>query len=120
MAGIKLVTDMDLDTAVQLAWRAAQDLSFTLTPVQGGAFQASKGSLVASILVGSAAPRCAFKIAAKKYVDGTTDLVLARNSGWPCGLLGMRRINAEAEALMQKVADAIQQNGGKVIERKAI
>ena len=116
MAGIKLVVDLEPETALQLAWRAAQDLSFTLTPVQDGAFEAKKGHLVWSMLAGPAATHCHFKIAAHRYVDRTTDLVLERNSAWTSGLLGRRHINAEADALMQRVAEAIGQNGGKVIE----
>jgi hypothetical protein len=120
MAGIKLVTDLEPDRLLQLAWRVAQDLKFGLTPIQDGRFQATKGSLVMSMLVGSAAPRCAFELAAQTYPDGTTDLVLLRNTAWTSGLIGLRRINTEADALMQKAAEAITQNGGKVIERKEI
>ena len=120
MAGIKLVTDMDPETALQLAWRAAQDLRFTLTPIADGSFCASKGHAIWSILVGPAAPHCQFKIAAQKYPDGTTDLVLERNSAVTSGLLGRRRISGEADALMQKIADAVQQNGGTIIERKEL
>jgi len=120
MAGIKIVTDMDPETALQLAWRAAQDLSFTLTPIAGGSFCASKGHSILSFLVGPAAPHCQFKIAAQKYPDGSTDLVLERNNAWMSGRIGLRRIMAEAEALMQKAAEAIETNGSKVKERREI
>ena len=40
MAGIKVVTDAKPDTVLQLAWRAAQDLSFSVTPIHDGAFDA--------------------------------------------------------------------------------
>lgn len=75
MAGIKVVTDAAPEAVLQLAWRAAQDLGFTLTPIQDGAFQASKGHFVWSMLVGWAAPHCQFKVSAHRYADGTTDLV---------------------------------------------
>jgi hypothetical protein len=120
MAGIKLVTDADPEQGLQMAWRTAQDLGFALTPIADGTFQASKGHLVWSILVGPAAPHCQFKLSAHRYADGTTDLVLERNGAWTSGLLGLRRIKREADALMDKVAEAVQQNGGKVIERKEI
>jgi hypothetical protein len=117
MAGIKLVTDTDPDKGLQIAWRAAQDLGFRLTPVQDGAFQATKGGAFWSLLAGAAAPHCAFNVSAKRYGDNTTDLVLDLSIGWTAGLIGKRRIWGEADALMQKVAEALQQNGGKVIER---
>jgi hypothetical protein len=120
MAGIKLVMDTDPEQGLQMAWRAAQDLGFKLTPIKDGTFQASKGHLVWSILVGPAAPHCDFKLSAHRYGDGTTDLVLERNGAWTSGLIGKHRIKGEAEALIQKVAEAIQTNGGKVIERKEI
>ena len=120
MAGIKLVTDMDPETALQLPWRAAQDLSFTLTPIADGSFSASKGSAIWSALLGPAAPHCQFKIVAKKYPDGMTDLVLERNSPWTSGRLGLRRINAEAQGLIDRTVEALEKNGGNIKERKEI
>ena len=120
MAGIKLVTDIDPEKGLQLTWRAAQDLGFSLTPIQNGSFEASKGHMIWSMLVGPAAPHCQFKLSAQKYPDGTTDLVLERNSAWTSGLIGRRRIQKEADALMDRVAESVQQNGGKVNERKEI
>lgn len=120
MAGIKLIVDIEPDKALQLAWRIAQDLGFALTPVKDGAFQAGKGHFLLGMLAGAIAPNCKFKLSAHRYADGTTDLVLERNSALTSGLLGLRRIKAEADALIQKVAEAIQQNGGKVVERKEI
>ena len=73
-----------------------------------------------SALAGPMATHSCFKLSAKRYEDGTTDVVLERNSAWTSGLLGRRRINAEAAALMDKAAEAIQANGGKVVERKEI
>jgi hypothetical protein len=98
----------------------AQDLSFTLTPVESGSFRASKGHMLWSMLAGAAAPHCKFKLSAHRYEDGTTDLVLERNGALTSGLIGLRHIKSEADALMQKVAAAIQQSGGKVAERKDI
>ena len=120
MAGIKLVIDMEPATALQLAWRAAQDLQFRLTPIQDGTFQASKGRAIWSLLVGPAAPHCSFTISVHSYPDGTTDLVLDRNTPWSSGVLGLRRIQAEAETLMKRSADAIEANGGKVRECKEL
>jgi hypothetical protein len=46
--------------------------------------------------------------------------VLERNNAWTSGQLGLRRIMAEAEALMAKTAEAIEKNGSQVKERKEI
>src|SRR5579859_3371307 len=115
MAGIKLVIDLEPDRALQLAWRVAQDLGFVLTPIKDGWFLAGKGHILWSALVGAAAPHCKFKLSAHRYEDGTTDLVLERNSALTSGLLGRRRIQGEADALMEKVSEAIAQNGGRVV-----
>jgi hypothetical protein len=121
MAGIKLVTDVEPDRLIQVAWRTAQDLGFKLTPVKDAAFEATKGHTLWSLVAGAAALRCDFKVSAHHYVDGTTDLMLERNGSWLTGgMLNQRRARSEADALMQKVADAIVQAGGKVVERKDI
>jgi hypothetical protein len=121
MAGIKLVTDVDADRLVQLAWRTAQDLGFKLTPVKDAAFAATKGHALWSLVAGAAALKCDFKVSTHHYADGTTDLMLERDGSWLMGgMLGDRRARNEADTLMQKVADAIAQSGGKVIERKEI
>ncbi len=121
MAGIKLVTDVESERLVQLAWRTAQDLGFKLTPIKDAAFEASKGHALWSIVAGGAALKCDFKFSAHSYADGATDLMLDRDGSWLSGgMLGQRRARAEADALMQKIADAIAQAGGKVIERKEI
>jgi hypothetical protein len=120
MAGIKLVIDMEPEKSLKLAWRVAQDMAFELTPIKDLAFQASKGHFLWSMLAGAAAPHCKFNFSAHRYDDGTTDVMLERNGALTSGLLGLRRIKTEADALMQKLAEAIQQNGGKVIERKEI
>jgi hypothetical protein len=120
MAGIKLVIDLEPDRALPLAWRAAEDLGFALTPIQDGTFQASKGYAILSVLVGPLAPHCRFQISARRYEDGTTDLVIERNGAMTSGAIGARRIKGEADALMDKIAAALEANGGKVRERREI
>jgi len=121
MAGIKLVTDMAPDRLVQLAWRTAQDLAFKLTPIKDAAFEATKGHALWSLVAGAAALRCDFRLSAHQYPDGTTDLMLERNGSWLTGgMVNQRRARAEADALMQKIGEAIAQAGGNVIERKEI
>jgi hypothetical protein len=121
MAGIKLVTNVEPDRLIQLAWRTAQDLGFKLTPVQDAAFNATKGHTLWSLVAGAAALKCDFKLSAHHYADGTTDLMLERNGSWLTGgMLNQRRARGEADALMQKVTEAIAQAGGKVVERKEI
>jgi hypothetical protein len=121
MAGIKLVTSIEPDQGLQLAWRAAQDLGFKLTPIKEEAFAATKGHALWSLVAGAAAAKCDFKLSAHRYADGTTDVVLENNGSWLTGgMVGQRRARGEADALMQKVAAAIEQAGGKVMERKEI
>ncbi len=120
MAGIKLVTNAEPDVVLQTAWRTAQDLGFRLTPIQDGTFSASKGRAIWSLVAGAAAPHCAFTLSARRYGDAETDLMLDMHVGWTAGMIGKRRIWGEADALMQQVAEAIEKQGGKVIERKEI
>ena len=120
MAGIKLVTDAAPDKSLEIAWRVAQDQGFALTPVQDGAFQASKGHALWTVLAGAVALYCNFKITAQRYGDNTTDVVLERAVSWTSGMIGLRRTKAEADTLMQKVAQALEKDGSKVLERKEI
>jgi hypothetical protein len=120
MAGFKLVTDLDPDRALQAAWRAAQDLGFRLSPIEGAAFHAKKGHAVLSAVVGPVSPYCNFKVTAARYGDGTTDVVIETNRPWlTSGMIGVRRVQAQAQELADKVEEALGREG-KVMERKEI
>lgn len=45
---------------------------------------------------------------------------MKRNSVWTSGQIGLRRLNREADVLMDKAAEAIQQSGATIVARKEI
>ena len=121
MAGFKLVTDLDPEKCLEIAWRAAQDLGFRLGPVEGGKFSAKRGHAVLSAIGGPLAPHCNFEVSAARYGDGTTDVVLETNSPWlTTGWLGSRKVAGRASELADKIAEALKAGGATIRERKEI
>jgi hypothetical protein len=121
MAGFKLVTDLEPDACLQIAWRTAQDAGFRLTAIENWSFHAKRGNVVLSAIAGPIAPHCNFKISAHRYEDGTTDVVLEKNSPWlTSGRIGVNRVQAQAEELADKIETALREQGGKIVSRKEI
>jgi hypothetical protein len=120
MPGVKLSTQLEPQVCLKLAWRAAQDLGYTLTPIEDGAkrFTATKGSLIANVLAGPLAPQCVFTITAESYPDAN-ELSLERNDPWlSSGKIGVSKVKRHADELMSAIASAIENAGGSIIERK--
>jgi hypothetical protein len=118
--GLKLLTDMDALLCLKLAWRTAQDLGYSLTPLGDCAkrFTASKGNIVVGALAGALAPHCVFEIAVESYPDAN-ELILEMNSPWlSSGIGGIRKIRRQADDFLQAVACAIEKEGATVLERK--
>ena len=118
MAGLKLLTDLDLYECIKLAWRSAQDQGYSIPPLSDGdsRFTATKGSLVVGALAGALAPYCRFDITATAYPDAN-EVVLQKNKPWlTAGLGGVRTVNRQAADLMQAIVSAIQKAGGKILD----
>ena len=84
MAGLKLLTKLDPQTCLKLAWRAAQDHGFSLPPLDECAkrFTATKGNSLISMIAGPfATTPCSFQISIEPYGD-TNEVVLEKNSPW--------------------------------------
>ena len=115
MAGIKLLTKLDPQTCLKIAWRMAQDLGFSLTPLDESArrFSATKGS----ILAGPFAPPCHFEISVASYSDAN-EIILEKNNPWLTGAIGVGKVNRQAEDLISAIAAAIEKEGSTTLERK--
>jgi hypothetical protein len=120
MPGIKLLTKLDPPTCLKAAYRAAQDLGFSLTPLSASCkrFTATKGNALVSIIVGPFAPHCHFEISAESYADAN-ELVLEKNTPWlTTGSVGVSKVKKQADDLMTAIACAIEKEGGSILERK--
>jgi hypothetical protein len=120
MPGTKILTRLDAATCLKAAWRAAQDLSFSLTPIEDGAkrFTATKGSAVVALLAGAFAPHCVFDVSVETYADAN-ELVLEKNKPWlSSGTKGVAKVNRQAEELLNAIVRAIEKEGGAILERK--
>jgi hypothetical protein len=120
MPGLKLLTKLEPQTCLRLAWRAAQDLGFSLQPLEDGAtrFTATKGSALMSVIAGPFAPQCVFEISAAAYADAN-EVVLEKNEPWLIsGAAGVSKVKRQAEDLMHAIGCAIEKVGGAVLERK--
>jgi hypothetical protein len=117
--GLKLLTNMDPQLCLKLAWRTAQDRGYSLTPLGecSKRITASKGNVLISVLAGALAPHCVFEIAVETYPDAN-ELVLQTNTPWMTGAAGISKVRRQADELMQAITCAIEKEGATVLERK--
>jgi hypothetical protein len=120
MSGLKLLTKLEPQSCLRIAWRTAQDLGFSLTPLEDCAkrFSATKGSALMSVIAGAFAPHCVFEISVAAYGDAN-EVVLEKNKPWLIsGAVGVGKVNRQAEDLMRAIGCAIEKEGGTILERK--
>ena len=120
MAGLKLLTNLEPQLCLKLAWRTAQDAGYSVTRIEEGSkrFTATKGNMLFAALAGALAPRCSFEIAVEGYPDAT-ELLLYKNTPWlTTGVGGVATVARQADELMQGIAGAIEKAGGTVSARK--
>jgi hypothetical protein len=121
MAGVKLLTKYDARLCLKAAYRAAQDLGFSVPALDDATkrFRATKGNALISALAGPFSPHCDFQIAAEVYPD-VNELVVEINKPWlTTGAIGVRKVTEQADALVQGIVNLIEKDNGKIIERKA-
>jgi hypothetical protein len=117
MAGFSIRTGVDAETAFKTARRAAKDLGFTVRNVGDWEFVAQKGNLIASIFVGAFVAYCDFHVFVEENKKGAVEISIQRNTPWWTGAIGVHRVNNAAEALADGIDDAIEADGGKVLNR---
>jgi hypothetical protein len=120
MAGLKLLTKLEPQMCLKLAWRTAQDAGYSVTSIEDGSkrFSATKGNMLFAALAGALAPHCNFEIAVEAYPDAT-EVMLVKNKPWlTTGVSGVAKVARQAAELMQGIAGAIEKAGGTVLERK--
>ena len=117
--GVKLLTNLDPQLCLKLAWRAAQDRGYSLTSIGETTkrFTASKGNAILGVIAGALAPHCVFQIGVESYPDAN-ELMLDMNSPWLSGASGVRYVREQATELLDAIVAAIEKEGGKIIERK--
>src|SRR5437667_6043664 len=111
------MTKLDAPTCLKAAWRTAQDLGYSLTPIDDCAkrFTATKGNLLLSVLPFGVAPQCVFQISVAAYPDGN-ELILERNEPWlRGGAIAVGKVTRQAEELFTAIACAIEKAGGAVL-----
>lgn len=120
MPGLKLLTKLDPQRCLKAAFRAAQDLGFSLTPISADSrqFTATKGNMLVSLLAGPFAPHCVFEISAQAFADAN-EVVLQKNKPWlTTGALGVSKVNQQADELMAAISSAIEKEGGSILGQK--
>lgn len=120
MPGIKLLTNLAAPTCLKTAWRTAQDLGYSLTPIEDNSkrFTATKGNAIVAIIAGALAPHCAFQISVQTYGDAN-ELVLEVNKPWLTGgAVGVARVARQAQELLGAIITGIEKEGGKALETK--
>lgn len=119
MAGHKIVTNLDATAAFQLARKVARDLDFRITRRDDLSFSAEKGNLGLSIFVGAFVAYCNFQITVEERRDESA-IFIERNSPWWTGVIGVSRVKSRVKDLAAAIADAIEDEGGKVLDEKEI
>jgi len=120
MPGFKLLTQLDSQTCLKAAWRCAQDLGYSVTPIEecSKRFTATKGSLIGNLLGGFLAPQCVFHVTVETYPD-TNEVSIERNEPWlSSGKIGVSKVKRQAEELTNLIACTIEKAGGAISERK--
>ncbi len=117
MAGYKLRTDLSAKTAYNIARKVARDLDFSLTKQGDNAFSVEKGNFPLSIFLGAFVAYCHFQVDIEEY-DDSTDIIIERNSPWWTGWIGVKRVQARAKELADCIADAIEDEGGKILKAR--
>lgn len=120
MPGLKLRTKHEARTCLKLAWRTAQNLGYSLTPIDDASkrFTATKGNVLVSLLGGLFPPRCDFQISIESYSDAN-ELVLERNTPQLTGgAMGVSRVHQRAEELLDAIASDIEGDGGTILEKR--
>ena len=112
MAGLKLVTDLDANSLLKLAYRAAQDHGFSVAKIADDRFSAKRGNALFGLAAISA--HCDFIISVETY-DKEAELVLERNSPWWTGAIGVSRVTNRAQDLMKTFGEAVRLAGRRVI-----
>jgi len=120
MPGVKLLTQLDPQTCLKVAWRVAQDQGFSLTPIEecSKRFTATKGSVLGNMLGGFLTPQCVIQVTVEKYPD-TNEVSVERNEPWlSAGKIGVGKVKRQADELANAIACAIENAGGTITERK--
>ncbi len=120
MPGIKLLTNLDPKTCLKIAWRTAQDLGYSLSPIEDSSkrFSAAKGNLLISLLAGPLAPRSSFEITVESYRDAN-EVSVETNQPWiTSGAIGVSKVRRRADELLDAIAAAIEGEGGIIQGRK--
>ncbi|MSU80724.1 MAG: hypothetical protein EXS16_21880 [Gemmataceae bacterium] len=120
MPGIKLLTNLDPKKCLKVAWRTAQDMGYSLSPIEETSkrFGATKGNLLMNLIAGPLAPRSAFEITVESYSD-TNEVSLETNQPWiTSGAIGVSRVRKRADELLDAIGRAIENEGGAIQGRK--
>lgn len=118
MPGTAYITMMEPDHALRLAHEVATNMDFTVQRCADWQLEVRRGSLVASIFVGAFVAYCDFRLTVVMPGDGTTHLVLERNSPWWTGFIGVSRVKRAAQELADALGNAIHGAGGQILSRQ--
>jgi hypothetical protein len=121
MAGIVIVANnIDAEAAFKIAGKVARRLEFATHRIDDWEWEATKGSLVASIFLGAFIAYCDFRIWVEEERDRSVAISIERNCPWWSGIIGVNRVKNQAAALADAIEEALEKDGGEVLERTAL
>lgn len=117
MPGHAYATTAAPDLLERIALDTASRLEFTIETEGPGRFVARKGNLAASIFVGAFIAYCDFRLIITVAPDGTSHLVIERNTPWWTGFIGVNRVKNRARELADACGNALLQAGVQILAR---
>lgn len=119
MAGFIVTAELGSKDAFKLARSVASRMEYTVERLDESTFQATQGSLTASIFLGAFIAYCEFEIEIRtSRYNGEVDVVINRNCPWWTGWLGLKRVKNRASELASAIADEIERDGSRVLKEK--
>ena len=120
MPGIKLLTNLEPVKCLKAAWRTAQDMGYSISPIEETSkrFSANKGNLFMNLIAGPLAPRSSFEITVESY-RSANEISIETNQPWfTSGAIGVSKVRKRADELLDAIAKAIEDEGGAIQGRK--
>ena len=120
MAAILIVTGADPLHLRDTALGVAQSQGYEIARLDEWSHSARQGNLALSIFLGAFVAYCDFKLNVVFPGDGTSHLILERNSPWWTGVIGVNRVKGRAVDLANAIQTAIGQSGIAIYDRRDI
>jgi len=118
MREISLTANLKPEQTIRIVASAARQLGYSVGFTGDWELTLKKGGLLSNLLAGPLAPPRDFRVVVRERSDKTVEVSISLNKPWWSGMVGLRRLRSQAQALADAVESAIRESGGKILERQ--